>query len=333
MADALIRQWTLLQRIPRYPKSITLHQLIAALEQDGVVDVPTYRTIQRDLDLLSTLFPWLQCEKRDAAHYWYVAADQAVLEIPRMEPATALAFHLAEQQLKPQLPPSALQHLQPHFNTAGKVLDSQDDDLAHWRNKIRVLPQTQLLIPQDIIADVLDVVYTALLEDRRFNGQYFGRRDDHFKTFDVNPLGLVFRGTVTYLVATLNEYTDVRILALHRFIDAELNEQARWVPDGFDLDAYIAEGHVDFLMGVTINMELLIDEEVAIHLRESKLSSKQQLIPQADGKTLFKAEVKDTGQLRWWLLGFADQVEVLKPDSLREEFKVKTARMAEKYHD
>jgi predicted DNA-binding transcriptional regulator YafY len=37
--------------------------------------------------------------------------------------------------------------------------------------------------------------------------------------------------------------------------------------------------------------------------------------------------------LRWWLLGFADQIEVLKPDKLREEFKQKAARMAKRYQD
>ncbi len=32
------------------------------------------------------------------------------------------------------------------------------------------------------------------------------------------------------------------------------------------------------------------------------------------------ATVKDTRQLKWWLLGFADQVEVIKPKRLRDEF-------------
>jgi hypothetical protein len=44
------------------------------------------------------------------------------------------------------------------------------------------------------------------------------------------------------------------------------------------LDAYITEGHIDFLLGDTIELELLIDEEVAIHLQEFKLTGEQQLI-------------------------------------------------------
>ena len=143
----------------------------------------------------------------------------------------------------------------------------------------------------------------------------------------------VFRGTITYLACTLRDYTDIRLLGLHRFVEANLTDHPRTIPEGFDLDSYIQEGHTDFLISDTINLELLIDEEVAIHLRESKLTDNQQLILQDNGLSLFKAQVRDTGQLRWWLLGFADQIEILKPEALRQEFKRKTAGMAAKYQN
>jgi len=41
--------------------------------------------------------------------------------------------------------------------------------------------------------------------------------------------------------------------------------------------------------------------------------------------------VKDTLELRWWLLGFGDKVEVLAPKALREEFSAVTQRMAVQY--
>jgi predicted DNA-binding transcriptional regulator YafY len=330
MADALLRQWKILQCLPRSPGGMTIRDIMARLERQHI-ELPSYRTIQRDLDLLAAVFPNLQNENRDGTHYWSMVTEDAVLEIPRMETSTALAFYLAEQRLQSLLPPSALQHLQAHFNTAAHLLDEHDTPLAHWREKIRVLPQTQPLIPPNIDTSVLNTVYTALLEDRRFEGKYFGRRDDQYKQFLVNPLALVFRGTVTYLVCTLRDYTDIRFLSLHRFVEVELTGQPRWVPPGFTLDGYIEEGHIDFLIGDSIELELLIDEEVAIHLRESRLTDQQQMILLDNGQSLFRATVRDTGQLRWWLLGFADQIEVLKPKALREEFRLKTTKMAKVY--
>ena len=38
-----------------------------------------------------------------------------------------------------------------------------------------------------------------------------------------------------------------------------------------------------------------------------------------NGKIYVKATVSDTAQLRWWLLGFGAQVEVISPKKLREE--------------
>ncbi len=76
---------------------------------------------------------------------------------------------------------------------------------------------------------------------------------------------------VTYVVCTLRDYQDIRLLTLHRFIEATVTQIPRMVPDGFDLDSYIQQGHVDFLLGETIELELLINDEVAIHLHESKL--------------------------------------------------------------
>jgi len=41
--------------------------------------------------------------------------------------------------------------------------------------------------------------------------------------------------------------------------------------------------------------------------------------------------MQDTSELRWWLLGFGDQVEVLKPASLRKHFARMAANMATAY--
>lgn len=330
MADSLLRQWKILQTIPRYPRSIKIQQIMEQLENEQI-ELPTYRTIQRDLDVLARVFPSLDNEKRDGACLWYMATDKNIMEIPSMESPTALAFYLAEQRLQSQLPPSALEHLKAHFNTAANHLNRHDTPYANWRDKIRVLPQTQILIPPNVDVNVLNTIYNALLENQRFEGKYYGRRDDQYKQFLVNPLALIFRGTITYLVCTLRDYTDIRLLSLHRFVETELSDHPRWVPDNFDLDEYIREGHTDFLMGDWIDLELLIDDQIVIHLNESKLTVDQKLIPLDNSKHLFQATVRDTGQLRWWLLGFAEQVEILKPEALRKEFMQKTAKMSEKY--
>ena len=54
-------------------------------------------------------------------------------------------------------------------------------------------------------------------------------------------------------------------------------------------------------------------------------STRQTLRNCPDGRVRVTARVRDTMQLRWWLLGFGEQVEVIGPETLREEF-AETAR-------
>ena len=57
------------------------------------------------------------------------------------------------------------------------------------------------------------------------------------------------------------------------------------------------------------------------HLSETPISEDQEMVKETDGSYRLKATLADTSQLRWWLLGFGAHVEILKPKSLREEFK------------
>ena len=50
---------------------------------------------------------------------------------------------------------------------------------------------------------------------------------------------------------------------------------------------------------------------------------------QADGAVM--VTVADTAELRWWLLGFGDGVEVVRPKALRNEFREMTNNMARMY--
>jgi len=42
--------------------------------------------------------------------------------------------------------------------------------------------------------------------------------------------------------------------------------------------------------------------------------------------------VRDDVQLRWWLKGFGEKVEIVEPAHLRNEFATMASKMAEKYH-
>lgn len=329
--DTILRQWSMLQKIPRYPGSIGTRRLKDKLEaEDLQVDV---RTIQRDLLKLSDIFP-LACEEQGKALHWCWAEDAKVMDIPGMDQTTALAFRLAEEHLTKLLPQATLKHLEPHFRNAKEVLKpTRSTRLGLWPGKVCVIGRGPELKPPPIKVDVHDAVYRALLEDRQIEVTYKRKDAEQPKSYPVNPLGLVFRDGVVYLVGTAKEYPDVRHFALHRMSAPKVLDTPCRRPRGFDLNTYVKQDQF-FAYPMSrglIRVEALFDATAAVHLSERLLSKDQSLTTQEDGRVLLQATVKDSLELRWWLLGFGDKVEVLAPKDLREEFKAIVQRMASRY--
>jgi len=330
MSDTLMRQWQMLRLIPRHPLKISTPELVQRLADADFST--TQRTVQRDLLSLSDIFP-LQSDERSKPFGWSWMADADVLDVPGMDTDTALAFYLAEKHLEPLLPRTTTKRLQAHFRTAAHVLDRIASDKGNpaWRNKVRVLLRGPGLQAPAIKPEIQAGVHDALLRNRRLKVTYKPRGQDGDKDYEINPLGLVLKDGLVYLVCSMWDYPDIRLLTLHRMQKANPLDIPASVPDGFDLDAYIASGELDFAIGGKITLKARFTTGAAFHLQERPLSADQTLIPQDDDWLLLTASVQDTSELRWWLLGFGDEVEVLKPKALRRDFKDIASSMQEQY--
>lgn len=320
MSDTLMRQWHMLRMVPRFPAKRNTSEIKNRLADEGFEVTP--RTIQRDLMSFSSIFP-LECDERSKPYGWSWMADGNIMDIPGMDSHAALAFFLADRYLEPMLPRETIDHLKPHFDKAKQVLDAIPTAFGtpSWRQKVRVLRRGQFLSPPIVNADVQNEIYDALLLNRKVRLTYQSRQHGNRREYEVNPLGLVLKDAVIYLVCTCWEYTDLRLMTLHRMSQAEKMDVPSTVPTGFDLDAYIAAGQLDFSEGGEIQLKMRVGAQVAYHLAERPLDEAQTLTEETEGTWLLQTTVQDSGELRWWLLGFGDQVEVLEPSALREEFR------------
>lgn len=325
--DTMDRIWLMLGMIPRAPRKIDGATLEAQLVARGYE--VSRRTIQRDLERLSGLFP-LRCDDRSKPFGWSWQEEADGFSIPGMDPAAALTMRLIDMHLSALLPPTVRRTMQPYIAAAGKVLDRlADNPLRSWPDKVRVVPSGQPLRPAEIDSNVLEVVCEGLLRERRFHCSYRPRGTDEVKEYEVSPLGLVSKERVLYLVATLWDYNDPILLLPHRMTSATLVETKVTPPAGFSLDNYLASGELQFARSNgTLRLDVLFSREAGSHLLETPLAEDQIVRETKDGKLRIKATVIDTRQLRWWLLGFGNAVEVLGPKKLRAEFSVTVAELA-----
>jgi predicted DNA-binding transcriptional regulator YafY len=135
---------------------------------------------------------------------------------------------------------------------------------------------------------------------------------------------------VNYLVATAFEYDDVRLYAMHRIRHATKTKDIVKRPPGFDLDAYIEAGGLQFGSGKSIRLSALASHNLAKILEETPLSADQKLFPSGD---LFKltATVTDSWQLTWWLMSQGPDIEVISPVSLRRKIGTQLMDAANRY--
>jgi predicted DNA-binding transcriptional regulator YafY len=325
-ADTLLRQWHMLRVIPRHPRRITVREIQARLEAESFA--VTARTVQRDLMELSNAFP-LVSDEREKPYGWSWQARAPVFDLPNLSNHEALAFAMVEDYLRPLLPRALLDQLQPYFAVAHKRMASERGARgnASWLGKVGVVQPTQALIPPKVDARVQGAVTDALLDDRRLDASYRRKGEREPRRYSLNPLALIQRGPVTYLLATVSDYDDVLMFALHRFERVSIADGKARRPKGFELTSYLKAGWAHYGTGKTINLDALFSAAVAEHLQETPLSEDQRATG-AEGRVRLRATVADTPQLRWWLLAFGNAVQVLGPATLRRWFAETTSAMA-----
>jgi predicted DNA-binding transcriptional regulator YafY len=135
------------------------------------------------------------------------------------------------------LPASLLDTLAPYFKCAEGVLSSGDGvkKLASWRKKVAMVPPSQPLIPPNYPEEVIEAIHSALLTEQQLEITYTPREHSETKTYPAHPLGIVQRGAVTYLIATLYDYTNILLFAVHRIQAAKVLDQPAITPEGFNL--------------------------------------------------------------------------------------------------
>jgi len=322
--DTLLRLLALLRLIPTEPQRIASTTLLEKLHDKGFS--VTLRSIQRDLNRLSLPFS-LQCDESESPFRWSFTRD-APLRLEDMDAPTALALYLSESHLTTLLPQTVIDQLSPQFRRARNFLgDVGHNGLADWARRVRAIPNGKTLLPAAIAPEVWRVVSGSLLERRQIEVAYRSRSKGGVKQLVLHPVGLVSRHAITYLLASVDGYDDLRQFALHRIqLIQMLETEAREQPD-FNIDEYIARGRFSQRQGDE-RVELVADvhPQLAELLSETPLSDEQSLVglPDQAWKRLCAWVALDRETL-WWIFGLNENIRVHAPqvwvDEIRQRLK------------
>ncbi|CAM5543389.1 helix-turn-helix transcriptional regulator [Eoetvoesiella caeni] len=301
----------ILKRIPRNRviSAPELHQQLLAAGIDR-----SRRTIERQLEALVDQFD-IECDSRSKPYGYRWKSHSKGLSLPTLTEQESLLLALAQQYLQNLLPASVMKSMDGFFQQARSNLDPYTNTKleGEWLAKVRVVNESQPLLPPAISADVFDAVSTALYQNHWLTVDYknaAGKQSER----NVMPLGLAQQGPRLYLVCRYEGFDNERSLAIHRITRATVSGISFKRPTEFSLQKYDDDGRFGFGEGQYIKLSFCIAKPAGQHLLETLLAKDQKVVEHDDYYAI-TATVIDSARLDWWLNGFGEQVWDVKKNS------------------
>lgn len=289
------------------------------------------KTTERDLNALSRFFPIL-ADESSKPYLWYFDKFE-VVDIPRLTPQMALTLSVMNRHAQNLLPRSVLKYLEPYFKQAEKELTSLNDNiLSRWQDKVHVVHDALSFQPPICDDEISSKLYLAVIQGKQIKATYHARGKDE-REYHLNPLGLVFRGQLTYILCTSSHYDTVLHFLVNRFTSVLITEQDNPIKSqNVDIKAHLDQGAFGMLKNdEKIKFVAKINRVKGWHLYETPLSEDQVITEDQQDSFLLEASVADSQHLLWWVMSLGDKIEVLEPSSLREEIKIQIKKLAQQY--
>lgn len=298
-------------------------------------------------------------KKKFSATSWY-KCHKTSLRFESLSVTDALSLSLLESFLQPILPVDTVKKIKPIFQQARDKLkrEAGANRLARWIDRVAIDSPTPPFLPPKLDDALLaefhpgksredikklcdaasDTIRTCLFEEQQVKIRYVKPRADP-KWHTVNPLGLVQRDQVTYLVLTYptdrNNPPTVFQFAMHRVIDAEKAYVPAKAPENFSVQAHVASGAMGFSEKgkiEKIRLKAWFTKRLGDSLAQTKLSE-DQTIRETENGVVLTATVVDNWTLRWWILSKTGDIEVLEPKALREDIALTLRAGSARYRE
>lgn len=178
---------------------------------------------------------------------------------------------------------------------------------------------------------LLPLLQEAVWRERKLSFKY-QRGDDCEVERVVDPLGLVAKGSVWYLVAAVDG--DIRNYRVSRVIEAEMTDQTFVRPEAFDLVAHWRQSAVEFKSKLPrYPVTARVHPEAVNRLYIIGRFSRVERVDPPDEDEWRRVSIcfQFEDDACECLLGFGDQVEIIEPQELRRKILNRAERVVEFY--
>ena len=229
---------------------------------------------------------------------------------------------------------SQLPFFEPARSAAIKIESSLPDRLRQQLRvssgaiKIRLQPSNPL-VGQELVYEQL---LAAQSKSRAVRIRYFSPSDRKVISTRLHPYHLLFSRRSWYVIGRASLYRETRIFNIGRIQHLEALDDRFEIPRGFSLGRHLRNAwHLIPERGPDSKILIRFSPLVSHNVAEVQWHKTQRTVFNPDGTLDFQVTVSGLHEISWWILGYADQAEVIRPPELRDIVANRATLTAAKY--
>lgn len=217
---------------------------------------------------------------------------------------------------------------------AAKLLGNLPSHVQSRMNEMRPAVSVHLS-PHNTLGDS-HVTYRrlteALMERQQVQIRYRRPLESEPQDIRLCPYHILFKHRSWYVIGRSQTHLEVRTFNMGRIVSVERLGTKYKVPKSFRLSRYLGNAwslirETDERHNVAIRFQPLVAQNVAeVHWHKT-----QKLHWNKDGTLDFHVDVEGLTEIGWWILGYGDQAEVLKPKKFRKQIQQRIESMGKVY--
>jgi predicted DNA-binding transcriptional regulator YafY len=317
--ERVLRIQQILQERPCVSRQVFLEQLEISPAQ-----------FKRDLAFLRDRFQVrIDYDRLKGGYVLTQAGNEAEVQLPGpMYTPREIYALLIMQDLIEQLQPGLLdEHLGPLRERLKLLLGREDLRSDEIRQRIRILHMAS----RPVEPRFFSVVSHATLTRRRIAIRYYTRTRDEHTGREVSPQRLVFYRGNWYLDAWCHLRQDLRSFAVDAIEDAVITDNPAREVDTQALDAHLGSGYGIFSGAADQQAVLRFEPAAARYVEAERWHAREARHLEDSGHLILKVPYSNQHELVMDILRYGPDVEVLAPNSLKTEVRLRLRDALQKY--
>jgi predicted DNA-binding transcriptional regulator YafY len=168
--------------------------------------------------------------------------------------------------------------------------------------------------------DAIRTIQQALLQGNQISGLYESPYEQTAVRLKLHPYRLCLIKNAWYVIGTMANEIIPKTFRVARFKTLRLQTERATVPDDFDLRTYFGNAWGVFRGDQSYDIELKFKPSAAKIVTETVWHHTQKATTHKDGSLTLSFKVDGLSEILNWILSWASQVRVQKPDELKDLF-------------